>query len=63
MILPYLANSEDPNAANCKGLHILLSLKRSLEKGLEIITSDPSIETMDHHKLILSNQKEDFISA
>ena len=30
---------------------------------LEIITCDPSIYTMDHSKRIISNQKEEFISA
>ena len=29
---------------------------------VEIITSDPSLYTMDHSKFIVSNQKKEFIS-
>ena len=67
-----LANSEDPdemphNVAFHQGLHNLLRQKRSSEKEiqfyLEIITCNPSIYTMDHPKFIVSNQKEELISA
>ena len=49
------------------GLHCLLQLKQSSEKEiifyLEIITCEPAICIMDHPKFIVSNQKEESISA
>ena len=48
-------------------LHCLLRQNQISEIAikfyLEIITSDPSIYAMDHPKFIISNQKEDSISA
>ena len=66
-----LANSEDPDemprkAAFLQGLHCLQRKKRSSEKiqfYLEIITCYPSIYTMEHPKFIVSNHKEESISA
>ena len=65
-----LANSDDPdemphNAAFHQGLHCSLRQKRSSEKkcNLEVITCDHSIYTMEHSKLIVSNQKEESISS
>ena len=68
-----LANSKDPDemqhyGAFHQGLHCCLRRqKRCSEKEklylLEIITCDPSINTMGHPKLIVPNQKEDCISA
>ena len=61
-----LANSEDPDemphsAAFHQGRYYLLRLKRSSEKEiqfqLEIITCDPSIHTMNHHKFIVSYEQ------
>ena len=68
------ANYEDPdemshNAAFHQGLHSLLSQKWSSAKEIQIhlenITHDPSIlvYTMDHPKIIVTNQKEESISA
>ena len=67
-----LANSKDPyevphNTAFHRDLHCLLRGKQSLEKEiqfyLEIITCDPSINTMEHSKIIISKQKEESILA
>ena len=67
-----LANGEDPdemahNAAFLHGLHCLLRQNLSSEKEiqfyLETITYAPSIYTMDHPGFIVSNQKEESISA
>ena len=64
-----LANNDDPDemphdAAFHQGLHGLLRYKRSSEKyNLEIKICDPSIYKMDQPKLIVSNQKEESISA
>ena len=67
-----LANSEDPdeippNVAFHRGLHCLLSKNDLREKThnfhLEIITREPLIYAMDHPMLIVSNQKEESISA
>ena len=68
-----LTNGEDPdemllNAAfHHQGLHYLIRQKLSLEIKiqfyLEIITHDPSIYTIGHPKFIVSNQKEESISA
>ena len=68
-----LANSKDPDemqryAAFHQGLHCcLLRQIRCSEKEIlylfEIITCDPSINTMGHPKFIVPNQKEDVISA
>ena len=63
-----LANSDNPdemqhNAAFHQGLHCLLRLKRSSKKEiqflLEIITRDPSIDTTNHPKFIVSNGAEE----
>ena len=65
-----LANSEDPdevphNVAFHQGLHCLLSQNRSSEKEiqyvLEIITCDPSIYTMNHQDLTVTNFLENSI--
>ena len=49
------------------GLHCLPRQKRSSKKEiqfyLEIIACDPSIYTMGHFMFIVSNQKEESISA
>ena len=67
-----LANSDDPDemlhiVAFHQGLHCLLSQNESLVKEkqfyIAIKTCDPSIHTMDHPKFIVSNQKEESISA
>ena len=60
-----LGNSEDPdemphNAAFHQCLHYLLIQKLSSEKEIqflyfEIIKCDPSIYTMDHSKIVVSN--------
>ena len=63
------ANSEDPDempheAAFHEGLHCSLRLNQSLEIEvyfLEIITCDPSIYTMDHPNLTVSNFMGNFI--
>ena len=66
-----LANSEDPdemlhNVALNQNLQ-LAKTKRSSEKKynfyLEIIPCDPWIYIMDHPKFIVSNKKEESISA
>ena len=50
-----------------RGLCCLLRQKQISEEEiqlyLEIVTCDPSISTMDHPKLVLSNQMEESISA
>ena len=56
-----LANSKEAdkmlhNAVFQQGLDSTSS--REVQFHFEIITSDPSVYTMDHPKLILSNQKE-----
>ena len=55
------------NAAFHQDSHRLLRHEKSLEKEiyfcLEIITCDPLMYTMDLLKFIVSNQKEEFISA
>ena len=62
-----LTNSEHSdemplNAAFHQGLHCLLREKQSSDKeiqfNLAIIIYNPSIYTMEHPKLIISNQKE-----
>ena len=66
-----LANSEDPDempqyAPFHQGLYCLLRQKWSEKKMqfyLEIITCDPLRNIMDHPKFIVSNQKEESISA
>ena len=66
-----LANSLDPdemphNAAFHQGLCCLLQQKWSSKKEkkyLEIITHYPSTYSMDRPKSIISNQKEESISA
>ena len=65
----YLANSEEPdemphNVAFHLGLHYLPRQNQSLEKEicfLEIITSDPSIYTMDHPDVIVCSFMENSI--
>ena len=61
-----LANSVDPDemphsATFYQGLHCLH--RKEIQYFLEITTCDLSIYTMDHHKFIVSNQKEESISA
>ena len=67
-----LANSEDPDEIQHhgsfhQGLHCLPRQKQSSEKEMqyifEIITHDPSIHKMDHSRIIVSNPKEETISA
>ena len=67
-----LANIEEPDEMPHKvvfhqGLLCLQRQKTIFRERntlyLEIITSDPSIHTMDHTKFILSNQKEESISS
>ena len=67
-----LANSEDPdemphNVAFHQGQHYLIRqktiFKEKIQYYLEIITFDPSINTMNHHRFIVSNQKEEYIST
>ena len=61
-----LANSEDPDEmlhnatlfAKTKTI-----FREKIQFHLEIITCDPWIYTMDHPKFIVSNQKEESISA
>ena len=62
-----LANSEDPdemlhNAAFHQGLYYLLRQKTYSEKEKQFLFGnynlDPLICTMDHPKVIVSNQKE-----
>ena len=65
-----LVNSEDPDemphhARFHRDLHYLLRQYQSLEEEiyfLEIISCDPSLYTVDHPKLIVSN-KDKSISA
>ena len=62
-----LANSEDPDEV-LNGVYTIWSDKTDLQRKkysyyLEIITCNPWIYTMGHPKLILSNQKEESISA
>ena len=65
-----LTNSEEPdemphNASFHQGLHCLprQNLSSEIPYFLETITCDPSIYAMDHPKFIISNQKEESISA
>ena len=64
-----LANSEDPdemplNVAFHKSLQCLLKIfKKEIQFWGLIITCDPSIYTVYHSKLIVSNQKEESIDA
>ena len=68
-----LSNSEDPDempqsAAFHQGIHCLLLTntifrERKIQFNLANITCDPSIYTIDHPKLNISNQKEDSINA
>ena len=62
-----LANSEDPDemphrVAFHQGLHCNLKRKKIIFYE-EVITCNPSFNTMDHPKYIASNQKEEFIRA
>ena len=49
-----------------QGLHCLLSSKQSsvteVDLNLKILTCDPLIITMNHPRLSVSNQMEEFIS-
>ena len=67
-----LASSEYPDemlhiAAFYQGIQCLLKQNQSSEKEIhffyKIVTCDPSIYTMEHPKLIASNQKEASIRA
>ena len=61
------SNEMPQNAAFNQDLHCLLRHKISSEKEiyfcLEIIICDPLMYTMDLHKFIVSNKKEESISA
>ena len=55
------------NVAFHQGLHCLLRQNQISEKEIqfyfELMTFDPWIYAMDHPKFIISNQKEESISA